>query len=170
MRSGTCFHCSDNGWNCPYPHCRMSSNRHWNVVRHLERRHDGVGVPLNQNDFAPKMYKEFANQEPSLSPTAVASSIAAVLYHQPISKKRIMIPLIMFCQRFVKLRSLKICFPNFPLARRVFPYLQALMVLRMLLVIASLPHLEIPPTPNLFASMMTNSKLSAIADMHVKVV
>jgi hypothetical protein len=77
MRSGTCFHSSDNGWNCPYPHCRMSSNRHWNVVRHLERRHDGVGVPLNQNDFAPKMYKEFANQEPSLSATAVASSIAA---------------------------------------------------------------------------------------------
>lgn len=77
MRSGTCLHCSDNGWNCPYPLCRMSSNRHWNVVRHLERRHDGVGVPLNQNDFAPKMYKEFANQEPSLSPTAVASSIAA---------------------------------------------------------------------------------------------
>jgi hypothetical protein len=34
-------------------------------------------VPLNQNDFAPKMYKEFAKQEPSLSPTAVASSIAA---------------------------------------------------------------------------------------------
>jgi hypothetical protein len=55
----------------------MSSNGHWNVVRHLERRHDGVGVPLNQNDFAPKMYKEFAKQEPSLSPTAVASSIAA---------------------------------------------------------------------------------------------
>jgi hypothetical protein len=74
MRSGTC---SDNAWNRPYPHCRMSSNRHWNVIRHLERRHDGVGVPLNQNDFAPKMYKEFANQEPSLSPTAVASSIAA---------------------------------------------------------------------------------------------
>ena len=58
-------------------HCRMSSSRHWNVVRHLERRHDGVGVPLNHNDFAPKMYKEFANQEPSLSPTAVASSIVA---------------------------------------------------------------------------------------------
>lgn len=93
-----------------------------------------------------------------------------LLYHQHISKKRIMIPLIMFCQRFVKLRSLKICFPNFPLARRVFPYLQALMVLRMLLVIASRTHLEIPPTPNLFASMMTNSKLSAIADTHVKVV
>src|SRR3989442_281177 len=77
MRSGTCLHCSHKDWNCPYPHCRMSSNRHWNVTRHLQRTHDGVGMPLNKNDFTSKMYKESASREGSLSALAIASSIAA---------------------------------------------------------------------------------------------
>jgi hypothetical protein len=76
MRSGTCPHCSHKDWNCPYPQCSMSSNRHWNVIRHLERTHDGVGIPLNQNDFS-SIYKESASRERSLSPIAIASSIAA---------------------------------------------------------------------------------------------
>jgi hypothetical protein len=74
MQSGTCLHGSHKDWNCPYPHCSMASNRHWNVIRHLERAHDGVGMPLNQNA---KMYKEYASRERSLSPIAIASSIAA---------------------------------------------------------------------------------------------
>jgi hypothetical protein len=76
MRSGTCPHCSQKDWSCPYPQCSMSSNRHWNVMRHLERTHDRVGMPLNQNDFT-SMYKESPSRERSLSPTAVASSVAA---------------------------------------------------------------------------------------------
>jgi hypothetical protein len=55
----------------------MSSSRHWNVVRHLGRTHDGVGMPSNQHDFTSKMYKELASREGSLSPIAIASSIAA---------------------------------------------------------------------------------------------
>jgi hypothetical protein len=30
-------------WNCPG--CAMSSNRHWNVRRHISRIHDGIGEP-----------------------------------------------------------------------------------------------------------------------------
>ena len=93
-----------------------------------------------------------------------------LLYHQPKGNKRILIPLIIFCHVFVKLRSLKICFPNSLLARKVILYLPALMVLRMLLVIASLMHSVTSPTHNLFASMMTKLKLSAIADMHAEAV
>jgi hypothetical protein len=43
-------------WNCPS--CAMSSSRHWNVVRHIHRRHDGVGEPASnfmmQYDRNPK--------------------------------------------------------------------------------------------------------------------
>lgn len=77
MRSGTCIHCSDKDWNCPHPYCSMSSSRHWNVIRHIARRHDGLGAPLNQNDFTSKSYKESANRERSLSPSVIASSLAA---------------------------------------------------------------------------------------------
>ena len=55
----------------------MSSNRRWNVIRHLGRAHNGLGMPLNKDDFTSKVYKESASQEPSLSPIAIASSIAA---------------------------------------------------------------------------------------------
>ena len=71
MRTGT------KGWECPHPHCNMSSNREWNVIRHLGRAHNGLGMPLNKDDFTSKMYKESASQEPSLSDIAIASSIAA---------------------------------------------------------------------------------------------
>jgi len=60
------------GWNCPYSYCGMSSN-----TRHLERKHFGAGMPLNQIDFTTKMYKESASRERSLSPIAIASAIAA---------------------------------------------------------------------------------------------
>ena len=77
MRSGTCIHCSNKDWNCPYPYCSMSSSRHWNVIRHIGRRHDGLGLPLNQNDFTSKPYKESANQERSQPLSAIAWSLAA---------------------------------------------------------------------------------------------
>ena len=77
MRSGTCIHCSDKDWNCPHPYCSMSSSRHWNVIRHIGRRHDGLGVPINQNDFTSKPYKESANRERSQPLSAIASSLAA---------------------------------------------------------------------------------------------
>jgi len=32
-------------WNCPS--CPMSSPRHWNVRRHIHRRHDEVGEPTS---------------------------------------------------------------------------------------------------------------------------
>jgi hypothetical protein len=32
-------------WNCPS--CPMSSPRHWNVVRHISRIHDGIGEPTS---------------------------------------------------------------------------------------------------------------------------
>jgi hypothetical protein len=42
-------------WNCPW--CAMSSNRHWNVRRHISRIHDGVGQPtsnfMRQDDRNP---------------------------------------------------------------------------------------------------------------------
>ena len=78
MRSETCIHCSDKDWNCPHPYCSMSSSRHWNVIRHIGRRHDGLGVPFNQNDFTSKPYKESANRERSQPLSAIASSLAAV--------------------------------------------------------------------------------------------
>ena len=56
----------------------MSSSRHWNVTRHIGRRHDGLGVPINQNDFTSKPYKESANRERSQPLSAIASSLAAV--------------------------------------------------------------------------------------------
>jgi hypothetical protein len=32
------------GWNCP--HCQMSSSRHWNMHRHIDRRHGRMGEPV----------------------------------------------------------------------------------------------------------------------------
>jgi hypothetical protein len=32
------------GWNCP--HCQISSSRHWNMQRHIDRRHGGTGEPV----------------------------------------------------------------------------------------------------------------------------
>lgn len=137
------------------------------MIRHLERRHDGVDVPLNQNDFAPKMYEEFANQEPSLSPTAVASSIAAASLSSAHKQEKNNDPYDHILPALRKVAEFKNLLSELSFGSQGIPISARL---RMLLVIASLTHLEIPPTPNLFASMMTNSKLSAIADMHLKVV
>src|SRR5919112_3858947 len=35
------------GWNCP--HCQMSLSRHWNMQRHIDRRHGGMGEPVTYN-------------------------------------------------------------------------------------------------------------------------
>ena len=32
-------------WNCP--NCPMSSTRHWNVLRHINRWHAGLGRPVS---------------------------------------------------------------------------------------------------------------------------
>lgn len=34
-------------WNCP--NCQKSSTRHWNMQRHIDRRHGGVGEPVNDD-------------------------------------------------------------------------------------------------------------------------
>ena len=53
-----CSDCADNDWNCPYPYCSMSSSRHWNVTRHIQRRHQGSGMPINENRFIHKMSRD----------------------------------------------------------------------------------------------------------------
>jgi len=45
-------------------------------------------MPLNKDDFTSKMYKEYAGQEPSLSPIAIASSITAASISSTQNQKR----------------------------------------------------------------------------------
>ena len=48
-------------WNCP--NCEMSSSRHWNVKRHIQRRHRTMGEPVNHdtmqhyNDMIPQNFR-----------------------------------------------------------------------------------------------------------------
>jgi hypothetical protein len=55
----------------------MSSNRHWNVARHIERLHKGIGVPFNQDDSLLDVYKNLAEREGTLSPAFLAALQAA---------------------------------------------------------------------------------------------
>jgi hypothetical protein len=34
-------------WKCPYSHCKQEFGRHWNMVRHIARKHGGLGIPVN---------------------------------------------------------------------------------------------------------------------------
>jgi hypothetical protein len=45
-------------WNCP--HCQMSSTRHWNVQRHIHRRHGGMGEPVRSDNR--RYYKDMNSQ------------------------------------------------------------------------------------------------------------
>jgi hypothetical protein len=45
-------------WNCF--HCQMSSTRHWNVQRHIGRRHGGMGEPVRSNNR--RYYKDMDPQ------------------------------------------------------------------------------------------------------------
>jgi hypothetical protein len=38
-------------WKCP--HCPQTSSRHWNVVVHIKRRHDGIGSPIEATIYSP---------------------------------------------------------------------------------------------------------------------
>jgi hypothetical protein len=53
-----CSDCADKNWDCPYPQCGMSSNRNWNVRRHIQRIHQGIGIPSNQGDIIHKAHGE----------------------------------------------------------------------------------------------------------------
>ncbi len=39
-------------WICPI--CRQSSARHWNIKRHLDRKHSGITNPVNEQDLLPQ--------------------------------------------------------------------------------------------------------------------
>ncbi|HEX6029265.1 MAG TPA: hypothetical protein VFY64_09520 [Nitrososphaeraceae archaeon] len=45
-------------WNCP--NCEMSSSRHWNVKRHIQRRHRTMGEPLSYDTM--QYYKDMTPQ------------------------------------------------------------------------------------------------------------
>lgn len=48
----------DKKWNCP--NCQMSSTRHWNMHRHIDRRHVGMGEPIT--DDTAQYYKDMNPQ------------------------------------------------------------------------------------------------------------
>jgi hypothetical protein len=45
-------------WNCP--NCEMSSSRHWNVKRHIQRRHRTMGEPVSYETM--QYYKDMTPQ------------------------------------------------------------------------------------------------------------
>lgn len=78
LPSGSCTDCADKNWNCPHPQCGMSSDRNWNVKRHIQRRHQGIGMPSHQDDIIHKMCGEDSTQKAFASySSAVARAIAA---------------------------------------------------------------------------------------------
>jgi hypothetical protein len=36
-------------WCCP--HCSQTSSRHWNLKKHIERRHHGIGQPIREDGW-----------------------------------------------------------------------------------------------------------------------
>jgi len=66
-------------WRCPQFPCDMSSNRRWNVERHIQRIHYGMGIPFNRDDPTFKFYKEHAGQGDTWSPAFLAELWAASL-------------------------------------------------------------------------------------------
>jgi uncharacterized C2H2 Zn-finger protein len=42
-------------WRCP--NCDMSSSRHWNVRRHVERSHDSNGQPVSDQHMKQNLTK-----------------------------------------------------------------------------------------------------------------
>jgi hypothetical protein len=52
-------------WNCP--NCPMSSTRHWNVLRHINRWHVGLGLPVSncarqyRTDVDPQSFASFGH-------------------------------------------------------------------------------------------------------------
>ena len=36
-------------WCCP--HCSQTSSRHWNLKKHIERRHEGIGRPIREDGW-----------------------------------------------------------------------------------------------------------------------
>jgi hypothetical protein len=46
-------------WNCPK--CQKSSTRYWNMQRHIDRRHGGLGEPVNPHDTM-QYYKDMNPQ------------------------------------------------------------------------------------------------------------
>lgn len=36
-------------WHCPYSNCTQSSTRNWNLKIHIDRRHNGVGIPIRKS-------------------------------------------------------------------------------------------------------------------------
>jgi hypothetical protein len=38
-------------WKCPYPNCNQGSSRYWNLMRHIDRLHNGGVIPVkNKSD------------------------------------------------------------------------------------------------------------------------
>jgi hypothetical protein len=42
-------------WKCPYD-CYTECSRHWNLKRHIERKHNGIGMPVKQKSSAHKVH------------------------------------------------------------------------------------------------------------------
>jgi len=66
-----------NEWKCPQFPCDMSSNRRWNVERHIQRIHYGIGIPFSRDDPTSKVYNEHADQRDTWSPAFLAELWAA---------------------------------------------------------------------------------------------
>jgi len=66
----------------------MSSSRHWNVTRHIQRRHQGSGMPINENRFIHKMSRDPSIQKGFGSYPGVAVAEAIALTSQLSSQKQ----------------------------------------------------------------------------------
>jgi hypothetical protein len=36
-------------WHCP--HCSQASSRHWNLKTHIRRKHQGIGHPIEEDEW-----------------------------------------------------------------------------------------------------------------------
>jgi hypothetical protein len=48
-------------WQCP--RCSRRSSRRWNIVVHIRRKHGGVGLPINIENFSWSRSTPFSNLE-----------------------------------------------------------------------------------------------------------